>query len=132
MVHFAASCLVHDVSRITDSEHIFFSIREAKLYKGSLQVATSKFGSYKKIGEDTFPFSEVPKWSEYQWVQDPHNRNMLVSLLFFFRLCVFSFLCHPQHFVRYISFVKTKIKEKKRLCLRMTRNNNQDMFPSCF
>ncbi|KAF9213368.1 SOSS complex subunit B1 [Podila verticillata] len=53
---------------------------EAKLYKGNLQVATSKFGSYKKIGEDTFPFSEVPKWSEYQWVQDPHNRNMLLPL----------------------------------------------------
>ncbi|KAF9336815.1 hypothetical protein BG006_007326 [Podila minutissima] len=53
---------------------------EAKLYKGNLQVATSKFGSYKKIGEDTFPFTEVPKWSEYQWVQDPHNRNMLLPL----------------------------------------------------
>lgn len=66
------------------------------MYKGNLQVATSKFGSYKKIGEDTFPFCEVPKWSEYQWVQDPHNRNMLVSLysLFvYFLSCASTPIC---------------------------------------
>ncbi|KAF9427022.1 SOSS complex subunit B2 [Podila epigama] len=53
---------------------------DAKLYKGALQVATSKSGSYKKIGEDTFPFSELPKWSEYQWIVDPNHPQLLTPL----------------------------------------------------
>ncbi|KAI1288957.1 Sorting nexin-30 [Mortierella claussenii] len=47
---------------------------ETKLYRGLIQLSTSKFGSYKKIGEDTMLFNEKPNWSEFEWIQDPNSK----------------------------------------------------------
>ncbi|KAF9117121.1 SOSS complex subunit B2 [Mortierella sp. AM989] len=47
---------------------------EAKLFKGLIQLSTSKFGKYKKIGEDTMLFVEKPNWSEFEWTQDPNGK----------------------------------------------------------
>ncbi|KAF8938860.1 Sorting nexin-30 [Dissophora ornata] len=48
---------------------------EAKLFKGHIQISTSKYGKYKRIGEDTLLFFEKPNWSECEWIQDEHNRG---------------------------------------------------------
>ncbi|KAF9208746.1 SOSS complex subunit B2 [Haplosporangium sp. Z 27] len=48
---------------------------EAKLFKGLIQLSTSKFGKYKKIGEDTMLFVEKPNWSEFEWTQDPNSKS---------------------------------------------------------
>ncbi|KAG0287482.1 SOSS complex subunit B1 [Dissophora globulifera] len=48
---------------------------EAKLFKGHIQISTSRYGKYKRIGEDTMLFFEKPNWSECDWIQDEHNRS---------------------------------------------------------
>ncbi|KAG0213715.1 hypothetical protein BGX28_003659 [Mortierella sp. GBA30] len=53
---------------------------EAKLFKGHIQLSTTKSGKYKKFGEDTIPFTDKPNWSEFDWVQDPNRPNMMLPL----------------------------------------------------
>ncbi|KAF9288059.1 Sorting nexin-30 [Mortierella alpina] len=53
---------------------------EAKLFKGHIQLSTTKSGKYKKFGEDTIPFTDKPNWSEFDWVQDPNKPSQMVPL----------------------------------------------------
>ncbi|KAF9577165.1 SOSS complex subunit B1 [Lunasporangiospora selenospora] len=53
---------------------------EAKLFRGLIQLSTSKFGKYKKIGEDTMTFCEKPNWSEFEWMADPNKPNMMIPI----------------------------------------------------
>ncbi|KAF9951562.1 Sorting nexin-30 [Mortierella alpina] len=53
---------------------------EAKLFKGHIQLSTTKSGKYKKFGEDTIPFTDKPNWSEFDWVQDPSKPSQMVPL----------------------------------------------------
>ncbi|ORY05334.1 nucleic acid-binding protein [Basidiobolus meristosporus CBS 931.73] len=47
---------------------------EAKVYKGSLQLALTKFGKLKRIGEDVMLFSEQPNMSLYDWGLEASNK----------------------------------------------------------
>ncbi|KAG0043757.1 hypothetical protein BGZ83_011066 [Gryganskiella cystojenkinii] len=53
---------------------------EAKLFRGRIQLSTSKHGKYKRIGEDTMPFAEQPNWSEFDWTPDPKMPNAMVPV----------------------------------------------------
>ncbi|KAJ2077762.1 hypothetical protein H4R24_004923 [Coemansia sp. RSA 988] len=49
---------------------------EAKLFKGFMQLTTSRFGKLKRVGEDTMLFRETPNVSEMQWVTEEESRSI--------------------------------------------------------
>ncbi|KAG0226464.1 Sorting nexin-30 [Actinomortierella wolfii] len=54
---------------------------DTKLFKGKMQVTTSRHGKYKKFGEDILLFKENPNFSELEWVQDPNHPPGVLSPL---------------------------------------------------
>ncbi|KAJ1915214.1 hypothetical protein IWQ60_008498 [Tieghemiomyces parasiticus] len=53
---------------------------EAKLFKGSLQLTTLKYGKARRVGEHTKQFTERPNISTYQWVSDPDKPGPLKAV----------------------------------------------------
>ncbi|KAJ1949086.1 hypothetical protein FBU59_001303 [Linderina macrospora] len=49
---------------------------EAKLFKGFLQLTTTRYGKIRRVGEDTMVFQEVPNISKMQWVTEEESRAM--------------------------------------------------------
>ncbi|KAJ1959059.1 hypothetical protein IWQ62_004765 [Dispira parvispora] len=56
---------------------VYITGGEAKLFKGSLQLTTLKYGKAQRVGEHTKPFVERPNVSRYQWVNDPDKPGPL-------------------------------------------------------
>ncbi|KAF9971614.1 SOSS complex subunit B2 [Actinomortierella ambigua] len=54
---------------------------DTKLFKGKMQVTTTRHGKYKKFGEDILLFKENPNFSEFEWVQDPSHPHGVFSPL---------------------------------------------------
>ncbi|KAG0269734.1 hypothetical protein DFQ27_002403 [Actinomortierella ambigua] len=54
---------------------------DTKLFKGKMQVTTTRHGKYKKFGEDILLFKETPNYSEFEWVQDPSHPPGVLSPL---------------------------------------------------
>ncbi|KAJ1967366.1 hypothetical protein H4R35_006728 [Dimargaris xerosporica] len=65
--------------KIGDIVHI--SGGEAKLFKGSLQLTTLKYGKIKRIGEHTKHYVDTPNMSQYQWASDPDKPGPLKPIL---------------------------------------------------
>ncbi|KAG0265901.1 SOSS complex subunit B1 [Mortierella polycephala] len=50
---------------------------EARLFKNQLQMSITKAGKFRKIGEDTMVFTELPNWSEVNWEQEMNKPGMM-------------------------------------------------------
>ncbi|KAJ1897329.1 hypothetical protein LPJ66_003433 [Kickxella alabastrina] len=48
---------------------------DAKLFRGFLQLTTTRFGKIKRVGEDTMLFKEHPNFSEMMWVTEEEARS---------------------------------------------------------
>ena len=96
VVHLCSIDSSSGCTKLMNADHLYVPVlfflrlhrsREAKLFKGHIQLSTTKSGKYKKFGEDTIPFTDKPNWSEFDWVQDPNKPSQMVRAVEFCPIC---------------------------------------------